>query len=163
MRQPGSVLSQVTAQGLPSVEYDLFLAHGRGDLTIEEYYTENARLTGEKTSEYVPRPYLPLTQSLRTYCDGRVYGSMPYDQQTAHHLGIWVQQIHKSKEMNDHDMSHLLWAIERCAKAQLKSHVDSIEAKVMEYITLQFPFDQFELAMKAKAKDASEREGRVRQ
>lgn len=161
MKTPeANLLSLVTSKGAPSAEYDLFLSYQLGERTAEEFYTENARLTGEKTGQYTPKLYIPLTQSLRSYCDGRVYGNLPYDQQAARQLGVWVHQVHKAKELNDHDFSHLLWAIERCARAKLDKHVYAIEAKIGEYMSLEFPFDQFELAMKTKVKDADERESR---
>jgi hypothetical protein len=136
---------------------ELFNAWRMGEISQDDWYVFEAT----RALETYPSPYLPealpaMPETLRSYCDKRVSGALPYDQELARRLGNWFVLVQRRYMSNEEKRGTVLWAIGKCEEKEITGIVAKGKKLLPAFDQVRIP-DGLEIALYAKRMDAEAR------
>lgn len=149
-------------ENAPSLGQEIYRAYKRGEMTQDEYFTTNAMGIAENLGDYRPIPFEPIPPGVYDYARRRIAGQTNRDASLARPMGVWIQSVIRTEELNSFTLSNLLWAIEKLKKVQLETQCNRVQAYLERFEKFALPTEDFDLAVRAQRLDALERESQER-
>jgi hypothetical protein len=134
---------------------DLFAAWRSGHCTQDEWIMFEAIRFADTADTIRPKPYQPMQQAIRAYCEGRIAGNLDYDYALAKRLGDWFYALGQVVDANQEMRGAIQWAIEKL-DGKLAGHVDALRA-ALKRMEIPFPGKDYDLTLLTKKIDAAAR------
>lgn len=151
----GAALAKMPLIDQPGAE--LFNAWRMGEIGQEDWFVfEAARALETQPSPYQPESLPALPETLRSYCEKRILGTLPYDPELAKRLGNWFMVIQRRAMGNEEKRGTIAWAIEKCESKALTGLVNKGKALLSAFDSVSLP-EGINAALEAKRVDANAR------
>jgi hypothetical protein len=142
----------------PSAGEELYRQYVRKETSERDYHAMTAALTASNLHWYPPLRYLPMTQSVNAYVTGRLNDTTSYSVEAARKLGDWFRETQRALDENSHNLSHVLWCIEKLKAVGLHDQCERLDTQARRYQEIKPPYEDIDRALRVKSLDATSRQ-----
>lgn len=149
-------LNSVGIEGDACVERDNFFSLQRGEITHEQYLTNNASQIAAKIRIYVPLAYYPMPYEMKQYCAKRRNESLGAIEANYISVCKWLVENNNRYLENKCNLELLTKAYVRLEKFKIEDDMKIIHGALVKYsANLEtFPRFDFQAGKETMAKDA---------